>query len=131
MVARNVFVLTLMRNELLIYTFRFIIVDLPPEEAGGFVSVCRKQGLTYVPLVTPTTANGKNNSISGDGPLSPPTIHRCFRFVCNRKQASTNYSFFRPTSFVALNGGCICLLRICYRYHRGASESGSRHSQVP
>ncbi len=38
---------------------RFIIVDLPSEEANNFVTMCRKQGLTYIPLVTPTTANGK------------------------------------------------------------------------
>ncbi len=39
---------------------RFIIVDLPPEEAGSFVKMCRKWDLTYIPLVTPTTANGEN-----------------------------------------------------------------------
>ena len=34
----------------------FIIVDLPPEEAGGFVAACRANDMSFVPLVAPTTA---------------------------------------------------------------------------
>ena len=35
----------------------FIVVDLPPEEGSGFVSAATKRGLTYVPLVSPTSTN--------------------------------------------------------------------------
>lgn len=37
----------------------FIIVDLPPEEAVKFRSVCTKYGLSYVPLVTPATTDAR------------------------------------------------------------------------
>lgn len=33
----------------------FIVVDLPPEEATTFLSGCKSEGLSYVPLITPTT----------------------------------------------------------------------------
>ena len=35
----------------------FIVVDLPPEEGAVFVSKATSRGLTYVPLVSPTTTN--------------------------------------------------------------------------
>lgn len=35
----------------------FIVVDLPPEEASSFVAACRANGLSFVPLVAPTTSN--------------------------------------------------------------------------
>jgi tryptophan synthase alpha subunit len=34
----------------------FIVVDLPPEEAGDFVAECRANDLAFVPLVAPTTS---------------------------------------------------------------------------
>jgi tryptophan synthase alpha subunit len=34
----------------------FIIVDLPPEDAGAFIDVCDKGGLAFVPLIAPTTS---------------------------------------------------------------------------
>ncbi|WFD29039.1 tryptophan synthase [Malassezia sp. CBS 17886] len=33
----------------------FIVVDLPPEEGRTFLDACRKNGMAFVPLVTPTT----------------------------------------------------------------------------
>jgi tryptophan synthase len=33
----------------------FIVVDLPPEEAGDFIAACRAHDLSFVPLVAPTT----------------------------------------------------------------------------
>ena len=33
----------------------FIVVDLPPEEATGFLAACRANDLSFVPLVAPTT----------------------------------------------------------------------------
>ena len=33
----------------------FIMVDLPPEEAGPFIADCRANDLSFVPLVAPTT----------------------------------------------------------------------------
>jgi tryptophan synthase len=33
----------------------WIVVDLPPDEAGEFVTACRKHGLCMVPLLAPTT----------------------------------------------------------------------------
>ena len=35
----------------------FIVVDLPPEEGQDFVKLCAKHGLSYVPLITPTSTN--------------------------------------------------------------------------
>lgn len=35
----------------------FIIVDLPPEEAGAFLTACRKYDMSFVPLVAPTTTD--------------------------------------------------------------------------
>ena len=37
----------------------FIVVDLPPEEAGRFIAACRAEGLSFVPLVAPTTTNAR------------------------------------------------------------------------
>ncbi|WOO79593.1 Tryptophan synthase [Vanrija pseudolonga] len=33
----------------------YIIVDLPPEEAVSFRNICRKEGVSYVPLIAPST----------------------------------------------------------------------------
>jgi tryptophan synthase len=35
----------------------FIIVDLPPEEAGTFIANCRQYELSYIPLITPLTSD--------------------------------------------------------------------------
>jgi tryptophan synthase len=35
----------------------FIIVDLPAEEAGSFISACRANDMSFVPLVAPTTTD--------------------------------------------------------------------------
>ena len=37
----------------------FIIVDLPPEEAGTFLAACRANGMSFVPLVAPTTSEDR------------------------------------------------------------------------
>ncbi|KAJ5934435.1 tryptophan synthase [Penicillium verhagenii] len=37
----------------------FIIVDLPPEEAVRFRNLCRRDGLSYVPLVAPATSDSR------------------------------------------------------------------------
>lgn len=37
----------------------FIIVDLPPEEAGGFLAACRENEMSFVPLVSPTTSEDR------------------------------------------------------------------------
>lgn len=37
----------------------FIIVDLPPEEAVKFRDLCKSQGLSYVPLVAPSTTDDR------------------------------------------------------------------------
>ncbi|HKS92010.1 MAG TPA: tryptophan synthase subunit alpha [Tepidiformaceae bacterium] len=37
----------------------FIVVDLPPEEAGSFLAACRKYDMSFVPLVTPTTTDAR------------------------------------------------------------------------
>lgn len=34
----------------------FIIVDLPPEDSGGFIDACDAGGLAFVPLIAPTTS---------------------------------------------------------------------------
>ena len=37
----------------------FIVVDLPPEEAGDFRAACARHGVSFVPLVAPTTAEAR------------------------------------------------------------------------
>ncbi len=37
----------------------FIVVDLPPEEAGPFVAACRAHGQSVVPMVAPTTSEAR------------------------------------------------------------------------
>ncbi|EEH05858.1 bifunctional tryptophan synthase TRPB [Histoplasma capsulatum G186AR] len=37
----------------------FIMVDLPPEEAIRFRDLCRKEGLSYVPLIAPATSDSR------------------------------------------------------------------------
>lgn len=45
----------------------FIIVDLPPEEAGGFLAACRANDLSFVPLVAPTTSDERIEKLSAVG----------------------------------------------------------------
>lgn len=42
----------------------WIIVDLPPEEAGTFLDACRAHDLSFVPLVAPTTRDERIPSIA-------------------------------------------------------------------
>ncbi|KAI5481410.1 tryptophan synthase [Pseudohyphozyma bogoriensis] len=35
----------------------FIVVDLPPEEAIGFRNICTEEGVSYVPLIAPSTTD--------------------------------------------------------------------------
>ncbi|GAA6060661.1 hypothetical protein JCM10212_001217 [Sporobolomyces blumeae] len=42
----------------------FIVVDLPPEEAVEFRQVCREEGMSYVPLVAPSTSNDRIQFLS-------------------------------------------------------------------
>ena len=37
----------------------FILVDLPPEEAIKFRNICTNQGLSYIPLVAPSTSESR------------------------------------------------------------------------
>ncbi|KMU85728.1 tryptophan synthase [Coccidioides immitis H538.4] len=37
----------------------FIMVDLPPEEAVRFRDLCKKEGLSYVPLIAPATSDSR------------------------------------------------------------------------
>ncbi|KAI9502218.1 tryptophan synthase beta subunit-like PLP-dependent enzyme [Coemansia spiralis] len=37
----------------------YLVVDLPPEEAHSFRSLCASSGLSYVPLITPTTSEAR------------------------------------------------------------------------
>ncbi|MGD9935574.1 MAG: tryptophan synthase subunit alpha [Dehalococcoidia bacterium] len=43
----------------------FIVVDLPPEEASNFVASCRANGVSFVPLVAPTTRNERIPILAG------------------------------------------------------------------
>ncbi len=37
----------------------FIVVDLPPEEAGNFVAACRANDMSFIPLVAPTSRDAR------------------------------------------------------------------------
>ncbi|KAF7593808.1 tryptophan synthetase [Aspergillus hancockii] len=43
----------------------FIIVDLPPEEAGRFRHGCTKAGLSYIPLIAPCTSEDRMKTLCG------------------------------------------------------------------
>lgn len=43
----------------------FIMVDLPPEEAVRFRNNCKKQGLSYVPLIAPATSEKRMKTLCG------------------------------------------------------------------
>jgi len=43
----------------------FIVVDLPPEEAIRFRGVCTGEGVSYVPLVAPSTSIGRVKFLAG------------------------------------------------------------------
>ncbi|KAK2810543.1 anthranilate synthase / indole-3-glycerol phosphate synthase [Emmonsiellopsis sp. PD_5] len=43
----------------------FIMVDLPPEEAVRFRNLCRKEGLSYVPLIAPATSESRMKLLCG------------------------------------------------------------------
>ncbi|KAK2746797.1 tryptophan synthetase [Myotisia sp. PD_48] len=43
----------------------FIMVDLPPEEAVRFRDLCRKDGLSYVPLIAPATSDSRMKLLCG------------------------------------------------------------------
>lgn len=42
----------------------FIIVDLPPEEAGSFVAACRANDMSFIPLVAPTSRNARIEALA-------------------------------------------------------------------
>ena len=42
----------------------FIVVDLPPEEGASFVTTASSRGLSYIPLVSPTSTNERINYLS-------------------------------------------------------------------
>jgi tryptophan synthase len=37
----------------------FIVVDLPPEEAGNFIAACRANDMSFIPLVAPTSRDAR------------------------------------------------------------------------
>ena len=43
----------------------WIVVDLPPEEAGSFLVECSKSDMSFVPLVAPTTRDARIELIAG------------------------------------------------------------------
>ncbi|MGK2964675.1 MAG: tryptophan synthase subunit alpha [Tepidiformaceae bacterium] len=47
----------------------FIVVDLPPEEAGVFMDACHANDLSFIPLVAPTTSDARVDLLAeaGDG----------------------------------------------------------------
>lgn len=54
----------------------YIVVDLPPEEAGQFRSLCARRGMSYVPLVAPATTDERLKVLS--------TIADSFIYVVSR-----------------------------------------------
>ncbi len=45
----------------------FIVVDLTPEEGGEFIAGLRRSGLSFIPLVTPTTGEERMELLAGAG----------------------------------------------------------------
>ena len=42
----------------------FIVVDLPPDEAGTFRQACADHGVSFVPLIAPTTAEARMGEVA-------------------------------------------------------------------
>ncbi len=42
----------------------FIVVDLPPEEGGAFRKACSRHGVSFVPLIGPTTAEARMGAVA-------------------------------------------------------------------
>lgn len=42
----------------------FIIVDLPPEEAGDFLAACKQYDMSYIPLAAPTTSESRLDKLA-------------------------------------------------------------------
>ena len=42
----------------------FIVVDLPPDEAGTFRAACAEQGVSFIPLIAPTTAEERMGEVA-------------------------------------------------------------------
>ncbi len=42
----------------------FIVVDLPPEEAGSFLTACKANDMSFIPLVAPTTRDARIEKIA-------------------------------------------------------------------
>lgn len=45
----------------------FIVVDLPPEEAGSFLAACRANDMSFVPMIAPTTRDARIAKIAAVG----------------------------------------------------------------
>jgi tryptophan synthase alpha subunit len=43
----------------------FIVVDLPPEEAGSFLAACKANDMSFIPLIAPTTRDARIEKIAG------------------------------------------------------------------
>ncbi|KAJ1952221.1 hypothetical protein GGI12_006301, partial [Dipsacomyces acuminosporus] len=41
----------------------YLVVDLPPEEAQSFRALCASSGLSYIPLITPSTSEARINRL--------------------------------------------------------------------
>lgn len=42
----------------------FIVVDLPPEEAGSFLAACQEHDMSFVPLAAPTTSDARLDKLA-------------------------------------------------------------------
>ncbi len=42
----------------------FIMVDLPPEEAGEFLAACKQYDMSYIPLAAPTTSDARLDKLA-------------------------------------------------------------------
>lgn len=42
----------------------FIVVDLPPEEAGNFLAACKANDMSFIPLVAPTTSEDRMEKLA-------------------------------------------------------------------
>src|SRR6185312_10998005 len=45
----------------------FIVVDLPPDEAGSFIAACRGSDMNFVPLIAPTTSEERIAGVAAAG----------------------------------------------------------------
>ncbi|KAG1123569.1 hypothetical protein G6F42_010424 [Rhizopus arrhizus] len=78
----------------------FILVDLPPEESHTFRGICYKYGLSYIPLIAPSTTEARIKLLA--------TLADSFIYVVSRMGVTEIYSSSFGWRFRCLYSRTLC-----------------------